>query len=221
MIFRVFKYGFVSLFLILSYEVHTPTKTDPSDDLTFTLAHAEASDELSPWMKEEIISRVFQDHLSLFPKSWVPRLTAHLIELCKAYRFDPAFILSVIYVESRFKIRAESPAGALGLMQIMPDTARFVSHSLRIKYLGNNALKDPFYNLSLGVAYMAMLREKYSGVSPYYLAAYNMGPYRFDQVLARTDFKPTKTKVYYQRIRNLVPQFKSYSSRTRVVADAI
>lgn len=219
MIFRVFKYGFACLFLLLSYEVHTPNLA-PSDDLTFTLSSANAG-ELSPWMKEEVITSVFQGHLSLFPKSWIPKLTAHLVELCKTYRFDPAFVLSLIYVESRFQIHAVSSAGAVGLMQLMPGTARFVSRELDMNYLGDNALRDPFYNLTLGVAYLSMMRDRYFGFPPYYLAAYNMGPVKFDQVLMKPSFKPNKTKIYYERIRNLVSQFRTYNPQKKVSPDAV
>jgi soluble lytic murein transglycosylase len=147
------------------------------------------------------------------------KLARQLIELCEEYRFDPAFILSLIEVESRFRTRVVSPAGAIGLMQLMPATARFMAQSAQetlttAKDLSQK-LRDPFVILTLGTAYLAYLRDEYlieRGYTPYHvLAAYNVGPTRLDQLLTRKDFKPVQTKKYYESILRGVDQFRNYT----------
>src|SRR5690242_5802125 len=70
-------------------------EADPSDDLSLTLARAPTVDRFQ-WMSEADIANIFTDHLKGFPKSLVPKLSRHLLSLCRHYRFDPAFVLSLI-----------------------------------------------------------------------------------------------------------------------------
>src|SRR6201993_1751506 len=76
---------------------------DPTDDLSLYLAHAPARD-VYRLMSEQKVAEVLADNLDLFPKSLAPRLAHHLVSLCKHYRFDPAFVLSLIRVESGFHV---------------------------------------------------------------------------------------------------------------------
>src|SRR5688572_27686047 len=104
-----------TLFLFSSFHV---TEADPVDDLSFTLGHP-AGTEVYSLIPENRVSEILADRLDLFPKALAPRLAQHIIFLCKEYRFDPAFILSLIEVESGFHVKAASKVGALGLMQVM------------------------------------------------------------------------------------------------------
>jgi hypothetical protein len=161
---------------------------------------------------ESTLSRIFADRLVGGPKGRdVPeKLAHHLYELCLRNRMDPAFVLSVIQVESSFRANAVSSAGAIGLMQIMPDTAR----KLRRKRVTRASLKNPFVNLELGVTYLQKLRVRYSGLSPYYaLAAYNLGPHRLDQLRSKPGFKPEKTLQYYENIMRGVGDWRRYGSQ--------
>ena len=84
---------------------------------------------------------------------------------------DPALVLGLARQESSFDAGVVSHAGAIGLMQLMPDTARQAG--------GTGAgLTDPTVNLRLGEAYLRNLLEQFGGVVPYALAAYNAGPHR-------------------------------------------
>lgn len=149
------------------------------------------------------------------------RLARHLYRLCLRYQMDPAFILSVIQAESGFRTNVVSPAGAVGLMQIMPATGRFVAgrHGLPTR-IGAKDLEDPFLNLSLGVAYLRELRDRYAGQSLYFhLAAYNLGPHRLDELRARPDFKPVKTLKYYEDIMRGVNDWRHYGTRAKTNAN--
>ena len=188
------------------------TQADPTDDFSFTLARSETTDTYN-LMPEYRVEKILRDRLDLFPKSQVPKLAHHLVLLCQKYKFDPAFILSVIHVESGFHIKAVSPVGALGLMQLMPATAVVVAKANHLRYSRPRALFDPYTNLNLGVAYLATLRHRYQSQtnSAYYmLAAYNVGPTRMDHLLARKYFKPTATKKYFEDIQKEVPGMRFY-----------
>jgi len=188
------------------------TQADPTDDFSFTLARSQTAETYS-LMPEPRVEKILKDRLDLFPKSQIPKLARHLVSLCHRYKFDPAFILSVIHVESGFHIKATSPVGALGLMQLMPATATMVARTNHLKYSGKRALFDPYTNLNLGVAYLAFLRHKYQAQSNsayYMLAAYNVGPGRMDQLLARKAFRPTATKKYFEDIQRGVPGMRFY-----------
>ncbi len=91
---------------------------------------------------------------------------------------ETAFILSIIRQESEFDISANSHAGAKGLMQLMPYTAKIVSKQAKLPYSKSKLTKDPEYNINLGSYYMAGLILNYEGAYPFAIAAYNAGPKR-------------------------------------------
>jgi len=202
--------------LALVFVAASGFKADPTDDFSFSYARSPVVDGYK-LMSANKIEAILSDRLDLFPDSQAGKLARHLVTLCKRYRFDPAFVLSLIEVESSFRVSVISPAGAIGLMQLMPETAAIVAKWYNIKYSGGRALVDPFTNLSLGIAYLSYLRDKYRELSPYFhIAAYNIGPARLDELLARKYFKPTKTKKYYEAIKQGVPVLRYFRSRQSV-----
>jgi hypothetical protein len=88
------------------------------------------------------------------------------------YRLDPDLVSSVIKAESGFNVRAVSPKGAQGLMQLMPDTA---------SKLGVPDAFDPQANVEGGTRYLRELLERYNFDLVKALAAYNAGPLRVEQ----------------------------------------
>lgn len=103
------------------------------------------------------------------------KLAKLLLQLSERHMLSPGLLLSVIETESSFRYDVVSKAGAVGLMQLLPETAEEVSKMYRIAYRGEEDLYDPATNLRLGAAYLAYLRGRF-GNSLHYLAAYNMGP---------------------------------------------
>lgn len=85
------------------------------------------------------------------------------------YRLDAALIGALIFVESRYRPNARSSKGALGLMQLMPDTAA------RYGVKSERELLDPSTNVDVGVRHLQSLRELYGGRVDLMLAAYNAG----------------------------------------------
>ncbi len=91
---------------------------------------------------------------------------------------EHAFILSIIRQESEFDTSAHSHAGAKGLMQLMPYTAKTVAKQAKLGYSKSKLTKSPEYNIKLGSYYIAGLILEYDGAYPFAIAAYNAGPKR-------------------------------------------
>ncbi len=180
----------------------------------------------SDGMPEKAIRQILSDRLDFFPHAEIPRLSRHLYSLCRLYKFDPVFVLAVIQVESEFRVKAASNRGALGLMQIQLPTARHVikaagvvasgyendmADTIEKRILTEQALFDPFINISIGIAYLAWLRDHYSVSSPYYLlAAYNMGPSRLNQFFTDKIYYPDAANRYFKAILREIPDLRFY-----------
>ncbi len=89
---------------------------------------------------------------------------------------ERAMLLSIARQESNFEPNARSPAGARGLMQLMPATARAVSRMIKTRYSRTRLTSDPAYNIRLGRAYLAGLMNQYGGSYVLSIAGYNAGP---------------------------------------------
>lgn len=134
---------------------------------------------------------------------------ADFVEQASRHFGVPAqWIRAVIDVESAGDVRARSPKGAMGLMQIMPQTWT----ELRPRYdLGNDPY-DPHDNILAGTAYLRELHDRYG--SPGFLVAYNAGPARYEEHLAGRPL-PAETQTYLQK---LVPVVGSDNAAFSAVA---
>jgi hypothetical protein len=121
-------------------------------------------------------------------------LADFVAEASRRFSIPDSWIYTVIRFESRGDVRAVSPKGACGLMQIMPPTwAR-----LRARYGLGQDIFDPRDNVLAGTAYLRELYDLYG--SPGFFAAYNAGPKRYEDYLYRGRSLPAETVVY---VRNL------------------
>jgi soluble lytic murein transglycosylase len=98
---------------------------------------------------------------------------------------DPAIVLGLIRQESSFDSGTISPAGARGLMQLMPATAATLAHRIGTTVTPVALVFEPEQNMRLGTAYLRELLDRYGDALPLALAAYNAGPGRVDQWLAQ------------------------------------
>ena len=87
-------------------------------------------------------------------------------------------VLAVIRQESAFRPEAISRAGARGLMQLLPSTARTVAKALKMRFSYRRLTAEPDFNMKLGQAYLGKLLEDFDGSYVLALAAYNAGPVR-------------------------------------------
>ena len=109
---------------------------------------------------------------------------------------ETALILSIIRQESEFDMSANSHAGAKGLMQLMPYTAKLVSKQAKLPYSKSRLTSDPEYNINLGSHYIAGLILEYDGAYPFAIAAYNAGPKRV-RYWKKINKNPQKKEIDY------------------------
>ncbi len=109
---------------------------------------------------------------------------------------ESAFILSIIRQESEFDLKANSHAGAKGLMQLMPYTAKLVAKQAKLPYSRSRLTTDPEYNINLGSHYVAGLILEYEGAYPFAIAAYNAGPKRV-RYWKKINKDPQKNQIDY------------------------
>jgi soluble lytic murein transglycosylase-like protein len=123
----------------------------------------------------------------------------HIRAAAKKYELPEALILAVMAVESAFDPRAVSEAGAIGLMQLMPDTARdmFVSDPF-----------DPAQNIEGGARYLRFLANQYGGDAVKTLAAYNAGPEAVRRSRGDVPDIP-ETRAYVRRVVDLWNAYKA------------
>ncbi|MFV8817751.1 lytic transglycosylase domain-containing protein [Haliea sp. E17] len=119
------------------------------------------------------------------------------------FGIDPALVRAVIHAESAFQSNAKSRAGALGLMQLMPDTA------------SDMGVADPYSpqeNIQGGVRYLAWLLEKNHGDTTLATAAYNAGPGAVERFKGIPPYE--ETEVYVKRVKILHARYRDALSKT-------
>ncbi|MDA0184653.1 lytic transglycosylase domain-containing protein [Solirubrobacter phytolaccae] len=107
---------------------------------------------------------------------------------------DAALIAAVIYTESRFRYQT-SGAGAMGLMQIMPDTADYIARKSGGTQFTQTDLATPQINIAYGTWYLRYLLDKYNGNTILTLAAYNGGEGKVDEWRAAAAARGEKFRV--------------------------
>ncbi len=135
-----------------------------------------------------------------------------------AQRHDvsPYLVGAVIFTESRFRSEARSEVGAVGLMQLMPETAQEVAERLGMAEVTSATLEEPKVNIELGVAYLKELQERFPDES-LALAAYNAGPTLVAQWVSEGRAVPyaetrefvTSVRYHRDRLRELYPEWSS------------
>ncbi len=131
----------------------------------------------------------------------VPNSYSNFIaEASQRFGIPASWLRAVMTVESAGNPKAVSPKGALGLMQLMPDTWS----ALRVQYhLGNDPF-DPHDNILGGAAYLRELFDRFGASG--FLAAYNAGPKRFEDYLTGLRPLQDETKKYISKLARLLPE---------------
>ena len=125
---------------------------------------------------------------------------AHIAEASRRFGIPPAWIVAVMRAESAGDVRAVSSAGAMGLMQVMPDTWA----ELRIRHgLGRNPY-DTRDNILAGTAYLREMWDRYGDIAAM-LAVHNAGPARYDEHRSKGRALPAETRAY---VASLAPALR-------------
>jgi soluble lytic murein transglycosylase len=119
------------------------------------------------------------------------------------YRLDPALLAGVIYQESKFRANARSSSGAIGLMQLLPDTAKGIAVHTGGSRFRVSDLDNPEINIRYGSWYLRHLLDKY-GDERAALAAYNAGQDNVDRWRAEgKGIAFAETRHYVKRVEHL------------------
>lgn len=159
-----------------------------------------------------VIAVIIIANFKVILKSFFPlEYEKSIIEYSEMYNVDPNLVAAVINTESKFVVDASSTKGAIGLMQIMPDTGKWIAEKLELSNFNEEIIADPEINIRMGTWYLKKLSEDFNGDYILVLAAYNGGPgnvtkwledekYSSDgENLHKIPFKETKS--YVQKVK--------------------
>ncbi len=149
----------------------------------------------------------------LYPKPYANRVAA----LEHAHSIPSGLVHAVMRQESAFDPDVVSPAGAIGLMQVMPSTASKVADEASLAF-DPQELHTPWLNLELGSRYLAKLLRLFDGNIPVSVAAYNAGPIAAGRWLARASSLPVDlwvAQIPYKETRRYVLEVMSNLARYR------
>jgi soluble lytic murein transglycosylase len=161
---------------------------------------------------------------------WYPLAFWDTVEqVSKKYNLDPLIALSVIREESRFDAYAKSPAGARGLMQVMPQTAYRLNKRLKLGINKASQLYDVKNNVRLGLYYLKNLFNEFNSLA-HVLAAYNAGEAIVRKWERNSDYKSVdefiedipypETRNYVKKVITSYFQYKKFSTADNSEADS-
>jgi soluble lytic murein transglycosylase len=211
---------------------------------SFVLAAADASDFATErHLAAEMVSRFNRPDLGV----WIARRAAQEHIVLLKYGFpapqleypdepERALLLAITRQESNFDVAARSWAGARGLMQLMPATARVVSRQLNERYDRDALTVDAAYNVRLGSKYLGDLIDQFDGSYIMAIAGYNAGPHRVRRWIRefgdpRTpEVDPidwveqipfTETRNYVQRVMENLQVYRAVLDNTQQLAQTL
>lgn len=138
------------------------------------------------------------------------------------YKFDPLFVMALVKVESSFVRDARSPRGAVGLMQLMPDTGMEMARKAGLS-VTLEQLATPEVNIHLGVHYLSILRDEFQDDVNAILAAYNAGPsnaraWRGGDALVEEEIQYPETREFVQRVKSTQTWLRRFQKVKNVFA---
>ncbi|MDL2234563.1 lytic transglycosylase domain-containing protein [Christensenellaceae bacterium OttesenSCG-928-L17] len=109
--------------------------------------------------------------------------TEEIAAMAEKYALDAYFVCAVVKVESGGRADVVSPAGAVGLMQVMPATGEWIAKKLQMENYGEHMLTDPKISMEMGCWYLRFLLDRYGQNWKHALAGYNAGQGTVDKWL--------------------------------------
>ena len=158
----------------------------------------------------------FCEQLPAFPDAWANDIQGAIKSFCAAGQTDYPTVRCMVFAESSDNPSAEN-GPAMGLMQITPDTGRWIAWRLGIKEYSDDMLADPETNINFGVWYLNDLKQEFGNDMILMLAAYNAGRGNVARWLDRGLLKPngsvdgipfTETKAYIMKVIEAYYRYK-------------
>ena len=189
-------------------EVFKYIDNDGAIHYTNTPACANSNDVSLPPLTEATFQKYFPKYMAPqgFQSAFFPRLSnlpnqaaydPHIELTCRLYGLDCNLVKAMILAESGFNPQAVSPKGAMGLMQLMPDTSR---------YLGVLNPFDPRQNIDGGARYLKMMLDMFDNDTALALAAYNAGP---EAVTRHGGIPPfDETQIYVKTVMDFYDRYR-------------
>lgn len=111
-----------------------------------------------------------------------------IVQYAEERDLEPELVCAIIATESRFNPEAKSHKGAMGLMQLMPDTGEWISGKLKLGEFTEDDLKNPEISIRMGTWYLDFLEERFDGERDTVIAAYNAGHGKVDTWLEEAQY---------------------------------
>ncbi len=132
---------------------------------------------------KEVVEEKLLEQIPNFLQPRARPLLSVVISLCQKYQVDPFWVISILWTESHFSLKALSPVGAKGPMQIMPATRSYLLELIKKQQLGlapwklaPEQARLPLLNIELGIFYLKTLLKIFGGNHTLATVSYNMGP---------------------------------------------
>ncbi|MFQ5450993.1 MAG: lytic transglycosylase domain-containing protein [Nitrospinaceae bacterium] len=164
------------------------------------LEHRKTSEYHSRIRETRVRDQIFQvvsKYRTGLDSHYLQKISHWIVEESQKYRYDPLLLTALIITESSFYNWARSHRGALGLMQIQPETGMELAAETRLEWRGKPTLYDPAKNIALGAYYLNKLIQRFGDLA-LALEAYNYGPTRLVRYLKR-GYRP---QGYSRRVLN-------------------
>lgn len=166
------------------------------------------------WSSQNSLNDWVLEYVSTQVRSQQEQISQTILETSRQYQFDPLFLLAVIQNESAFNSRAVGRAGEIGLMQITPATARWICQKSKIQWSGKKALFNPRFNIQVGTAYLAYLKNHFRSEARLYLSAYNMGTSHLRNALQRHIVPKEYSSRVFFHYRNIAQAARRKSAKS-------
>lgn len=161
--------------------------------------------------KENLTAYIVAQLENQLPKAYkadAQDIAATILSSSTVHSLDPLLVLAVMRQESHYQPDAMGRHGEIGLMQIKPETARWIANRVGIAWTEQSTLFDPLFNIRVGAAYVSFLRERFKNLGKHYLAAYNVGPAALRNKLKNDElpeeYSSSVTKHYAGLYRNWI-----------------
>lgn len=192
---------------------NSPEKVEPRERLALRQAHlARLEEEAALHAEAERLGVVAAVQASQLPERQQRRLAMAIVREARRNGVDPLLVVALIRCESSFNNYAVSRVGAMGLMQVMPDTGSYLADKAGFKLRRRTNLFDSELNVELGTAYLAELISRFGSVEKA-LVAYNAGPTLARRILARKDRRERFMAGYPARVMREFRRLKAQQPR--------